>query len=95
MSVAGAVRGAIVTTVTVSWQNLRCDNVDVCGSELLGQVTEAKTDDRARARGWHIYPWNSSSKDARHVLCPTCVGQRMRLRPGPEVLEGQRELFDL
>jgi hypothetical protein len=95
MTNAVKVPGAIVTIVADSWENLRCDNVDVCGSELIGQITAAKTDDRARVRGWHIYPWGSSSKEARHVLCPACVGQRMRLKPGPEMLDGQWALFDL
>ena len=91
MTPAGAAAGATVTTVPPG--NLRCDNWHLCQSELLDQGNVTLTDDRARTRGWHIYPWTAKSTEARHVLCPACVGRRMRLAPPPPVIPGQDELF--
>jgi hypothetical protein len=91
MTRAVAAAGAIATTVLPG--NLRCDNFPECRSELFGQGNVTLTDDRARARGWHIYPWSAKSTEARHVLCKDCVGRRMRLAPAPETLSGQEELF--
>lgn len=73
--------------------NLYCDNYRDCRSLVFDQGS--RTEDVARARGWHLFDGTSQDGREQHiVLCKRCMGARVRdLAPAPETLDGQLELF--
>ena len=69
--------------------NLTCDNVAECGSTYQALSSDSRTDDSARVHGWRV--WRSDKIDL--VLCPKCIGYRVRRDPIPERLDGEQPLF--
>jgi hypothetical protein len=68
--------------------DLTCSN-DECYSRYQALETDSKTETAARAHGWRV--WRSGGLDL--VLCPLCVGWRVRRDPVPERLDGEQPLF--
>lgn len=77
--------------------NLYCDNYQTCNSYVLGLNTIQATENRARARGWHIFHGEDHGGREHHaVLCAHCVDAKRRaLDPAPPLQRGQQELFTL
>lgn len=68
--------------------DLTCDNED-CTSVYTALSSQARTDDSARVHGWRV--WRSEGLSL--ILCPKCIGFRVRRDPAPERLEGEQPLF--
>lgn len=68
--------------------DLTCDNEE-CTSRYKALNTVSETDTAARAHGWRVW----RHEDMTLILCPTCVGYRVRRDPVPERLEGEQPLF--
>lgn len=68
--------------------DLSCSNEE-CYSRFPAQDSDSKTETAARAHGWRV--WRSGGLDL--VLCPACIGYRVRRDPVPERLEGEQPLF--
>lgn len=77
--------------------NLYCDLYSVCNSYTPDQGDDKRTEERARARGWHIFHGlDNGGKPHNAVLCGKCVDVRRRqLDPAPPLQAGQRELFEM
>lgn len=69
--------------------DLTCDNYKECGGLILARDTQTVTESLARAQGWRV--WRGNGLDL--VLCPKCVGYRVRRDPVPDRLEGEEPLF--
>lgn len=69
--------------------DLACDNYAECGGLILARSTESETVTVAVAQGWRV--WRDEALNL--VLCPKCVGWRVRRVPPPERLEGEEPLF--
>jgi hypothetical protein len=68
---------------------LYCDRFEVCRSTLLKLRTEAATDMRARAMGWHLWPADGV------VLCTACVGKVREVRQRVVPFEDEQPLFEV
>jgi len=68
--------------------DLTCSN-DECYSRYDGLSSQTRTDDSARVHGWRV--WRSQGLDL--ILCPSCIGYRIRRDKAPERLEGEEPLF--
>ena len=69
--------------------DLSCNNVADCGSTFQARGTQARTEDAARVHGWRV--WRYDTMDL--VLCPVCIGYRVRRDKPPERLDGEQPLF--
>jgi hypothetical protein len=72
--------------------NIYCDRYAVCNMYL-----HDRTEEQARARGWHIFHGTDQGGKPHHVtLCRSCAeGRRRDLKPPPPLQDGQRELFEI
>jgi len=77
--------------------NLYCNNYRTCNSYILDLGTEAKTEARARAAGWHIFHGTDhGGRQHDAVLCAHCASSKRReLTPAPPLQRGQQTLFSL
>lgn len=65
---------------------LFCDNFKKCQFAIPYADTDHLTEERARARGWHV--WHGTTMGGTEktvVLCPSCVGHHRRPDPCTEV----------
>lgn len=69
--------------------DLPCNNVAECRNVFLALSTDGETETAARVHGWRV--WRYGTMDL--VLCPQCVGYRVRRDPAPERLDGEEPLF--
>jgi hypothetical protein len=77
--------------------NLYCDNYSTCNSYQMDQGSPHRTEERARARGWHLFHGtDNGGKPHDAVLCGQCVDDRRRkLNPAPPLQPGQQQLFEV
>ncbi len=77
--------------------NLYCDRYSVCNSWQLDQGDQHATEERARAKGWHLYKGtDQAGRPHEAILCAACVdSKRRKLDPPPQLLTGQREIWEL
>lgn len=73
---------------------------DTCPERFGFRGTLAKTDERARVGGWHIYrgyAYQRVEDTVRtfitRILCPNCIGTNRTKIPAPRVLEGQADIL--
>lgn len=65
-----------------------CDRFDVCRSKVLDRGP--KTEDYARAKGWHIWRGETMGGQQQVVtLCGQCVESGRRMLKSVEALPGQ------
>lgn len=70
---------------------------DTCPSRFADKGNPQRTDEMARARGWHIYRGPSIVDSARNmvkVLCPECVGTPRSRIEKPLIPPGQMDLLE-
>ena len=74
-------------------RNLYCSNYAQCNSFYPDQGGNETTEQRARARGWHIFHGVTiGGKAHNEALCEKCA-TNSHYRPPAKPLEGQDELF--
>lgn len=58
---------------------LFCDNFKQCEYAIPFQDTRHNTEERARARGWHVFHGTTfGGLELNVILCPRCVGKHRR-----------------
>lgn len=75
-------------TCLANMADLTCDN-DECYSRYKALNTLSETETAARVHGWRV--WRSEGLTL--ILCPLCIGYRVRRDRAPERLEGEQPLF--
>ena len=77
--------------------NISCDNAPGCKTKPLDFGDDEVNEERARARGWHI--WSGYTHGGAYVtvrLCGSCVGAHRRALPkAPEAVEGDQLFLDI
>ena len=77
--------------------NISCDNASVCKTKPLNFGDDAVNEERARARGWHI--WSGHTHGGEYVtvrLCGSCVGAHRRALPrAPGPAAGDQPTLDI
>lgn len=74
---------------------LHCDNYAKCQQTVRYLDSDKKTEEHARAKGWHIwFGQTMGNKTVKVVLCAKCVGTN-RSRVPDQRLPGDQELIQL